>query len=82
MADGTLHTAGGGLEGLRHLGVQYLGDGVDHVHVVYGDDDGFPQILVALDMGGDADFVDDDGDQSFDAVGRLVYGVNAPCLFS
>ena len=28
MADGTLHAAGGGLEGLRHLGVQHLGDGV------------------------------------------------------
>ena len=28
MADGTLHTAGGGLKGLGDLGVQYLGDGV------------------------------------------------------
>ena len=31
MPDGTLHPAGGGLEGLRHLGVQYLGDGIDGV---------------------------------------------------
>ena len=28
MADGPLHPAGGGLEGLGHLGVEYLGDGV------------------------------------------------------
>ena len=28
VADGTLHTAGGGLEGLSHLGVEYLGDGI------------------------------------------------------
>ena len=28
VADGTLHTAGGGLEGLCHLGVQDLGDGI------------------------------------------------------
>ena len=28
VADGTLHTAGCGLECFRHLGVQYLGDGV------------------------------------------------------
>lgn len=28
MADGSFHPAGGGLECFRHLGVQYLGDGV------------------------------------------------------
>ena len=28
MADGTLHPAGGGLEGFRHLGVEHLGDGI------------------------------------------------------
>ena len=28
MADGPFHSAGGGLEGFRHLGVQYLGDGI------------------------------------------------------
>ena len=28
MADGTLYPAGGGLESLRHLGVQDLGDGI------------------------------------------------------
>ena len=38
VADGTLHPAGRGLEGLCHLGVQDLGDGIDHIHVVYGDD--------------------------------------------
>ena len=28
MADGSFHSAGGGLECFCHLGVQYLGDGV------------------------------------------------------
>ena len=28
VADGPFHTAGGGLEGLCHLGVEYLGDGI------------------------------------------------------
>ena len=40
MADGSFHTAGVGLECFRHLGVQYLGDGVDDIHIVDGDDDG------------------------------------------
>ena len=56
-----LYSGRRGLEGFRHLGVEYLGDGVDDVHIVDRDDDGFPQILVALDVGGDADFVDDAG---------------------
>ena len=41
VADGTLHSGRGGLECFRHLGVQYLGDGVDDIHVVDSDDDGF-----------------------------------------
>ena len=41
MADGTLHSGRGGLEGFCYLGVEYLGDGVDHVHIVDGDDDSF-----------------------------------------
>ena len=28
VADGSFHSAGGGLEGLRHLRVQHLGDGI------------------------------------------------------
>ena len=31
VADGSFYSAGGGLEGFGHLGVQYLGDGVDGV---------------------------------------------------
>ena len=31
MADGSFHSAGSGLEGLCHLGIQYLGDGIDGV---------------------------------------------------
>ena len=67
MADGTLHPAGGRPEGFRHLGIQHLRDGVDYVHVVYRDDDGLPQILVALDVGGNADLVDDARDHGLDA---------------
>ena len=52
MADGSLYPAGGGAEGLGDLGVKHLGNGVDNVHVVDGDDNGLPQILVALDVGG------------------------------
>ena len=31
MADGSFHSAGGGLEGFGYLRVQYLGDGIDGV---------------------------------------------------
>ena len=65
VTDGSLHSAGCGLEGFGYLGVEYLGDGIDDVHVVDGDDNGFPQVLVALDMGGDTDLV-----------GWGVYGIN------
>ena len=66
MADGTLHSGWRGLECFCHLRVQYLGDGIDHIHVVNGDDDGFAQVLVTLDMG-----------RNTDGVRRHVYGVNA-----
>ena len=66
VSDGSFHPAGCGLECFCHLGVQYLGDGVDDVHVVDGNNDGFPQVLVALDVGGDAD-----------GVRCHVHGVNA-----
>ena len=41
VPDGPLYSGRGGLECFRHLRVQYLGDGVDDIHVVDGDDDGF-----------------------------------------
>ena len=66
MTNCSFDSAGGGLEGFCYLGIQYLGDGIDHVHVSHGDDDGFPQILVALDVGGDTDLMDDAGDHGLD----------------
>jgi len=42
VSDGTLHSGRRGLEGFRHLGVEYLGDGIDHIHVIHRNDDGFP----------------------------------------
>ena len=59
MTDGTLYPGRRGLEGLCHLRIQNLGDGVDHVHVIDGDDDGFAQVLIAFDVGRDTDLVDD-----------------------
>ena len=41
VANGTLHPAGCGLEGFCHLGVEYLCDGVDHIHIAHGDNDSF-----------------------------------------
>ena len=36
MADGSFHTAGRGLECFRHLWVQYLRNGIDHIHIIDG----------------------------------------------
>ena len=66
MTDGPLYPGWGGAEGFGYLRVEDLCDGVDHDHVVDGDDDGLPQVLVALDVGGDTD-----------GVRCHVYGVNA-----
>ncbi len=68
VANRPLHPAGGRPEGFRYLGIEYLRDGVDHVHIVYRDDDGLPQILVALDVGGNADLVDDARDHGLELV--------------
>ena len=64
VADGPLYPGRGGVELLCNLRVQHLGDGVDHVHILDGEDDGLPEILVALDVGGHANLVDDVGDNS------------------
>lgn len=66
VADGPLHSGRRGLEGLGHLGIQDFCNGVDHIHVVHRDDNGLPQVLIALDVGGNAD-----------GVRCHVYGVNA-----
>ena len=41
MADGPFHSGWCGLECFCHLGVQYLGDGIDDIHIIHRDDDGF-----------------------------------------
>lgn len=63
VPDGPLYTGRRGLEGFGHLWIEHLGDGIDDIHVVDGDDDGLPQVLIALDVGRHADFMDDAGDQ-------------------
>ena len=57
MADGPLYPAGGGAVFLGDLRVQALGDGVDVLRLVHGEQDGIPQELVAFDVGRDADLM-------------------------
>ena len=52
VADGALHAAGGGTVFLGDFRVQALGHGVDVLRLVHGEQDGIPQELVALDVGG------------------------------
>lgn len=59
VANGPLHPAGSGGKAPCHLRVQYLGDGVDDVHVVHRQQNGLPQILIAFDMGRYADLMND-----------------------
>ena len=53
VADGALHTAGGGAVFLGDFRVQALGHSVDILRFVHGEQDGIPQELVALDVGRD-----------------------------
>ena len=69
MADGPLHPGGRSAKALGHFGVEDLGDCVDDVDVVHGDEDGLPQILIALDVGRHAHLMDDGGHHSLQAVG-------------
>ena len=52
VADGALHPAGGGAVFLGDFRVQTLGHSVDILRLVHGEQDGIPQELVALDVGG------------------------------
>ena len=54
MADGAFHPAGGSAVFLGDFRVQALGHGVDVLRLVHGEQDGIPQELVALDVGGHA----------------------------
>ena len=66
MADGALDARRRGRERLGDLRVQDLRDGVDDVHVLYGDHDRLAQILIALDVRRNADLMDDGGDHCLD----------------
>ena len=59
MADGALHAAGSGTVFLGDFRVEAFGHSVDVLRLVHGEQDGIPQELVALDVGGDADLVQD-----------------------
>ena len=62
------HPAGGGAVFLGDLRVEALGDGVDVLRLIHGEQDGIPQELVAFDVGGDADLVQNVGDLQLVAV--------------
>ena len=53
VADGAFHSAGSGTVFLGDFRVQALGHSVDILRLVHGEQDGIPQELVALDVGGD-----------------------------
>ena len=74
MADGPLHSRRRGAEALGHRRVQHLGHRVDDLHVVHRDDDGLPEVLIALDVGRDADLVDDGGDRVLQRVEPQLRG--------
>ena len=69
MSDGALHAGGGGAVFLGHRGVEHLGDGIDDIRVLDGEQDGGAEVLVALDVGGDSDLGDDLVDLSLIVIG-------------
>jgi len=64
MTNGTLDAACGGLIFLRNRRVENFRDRINYVRVLDGEEDSGTEILVALDMRGDADLVDDASDLS------------------
>ena len=66
VADGALDARGRRGERLGHLRIEHLGDGVDNIHVIDGNQDRLPEILIALDVRRDADLVNDRGDHGLD----------------
>ena len=58
VADGALHPAGGGAVGLGNLRIEPLGHRVDVIRLVHGEQDGIPQELIALDVGGHTQLVE------------------------
>ena len=71
MPDGPFYPGGRGLEGLGHLRIEHLGDGIDDIHVIDGDDDGLPQVLIALDVGRHADFMDNARKKDFISLRKM-----------
>lgn len=66
VADGALDARGRRGERLGHLRIEHLGDGVDNIHVIDGNQDRLPEILIALDVRRDADLMNDRGDHGLD----------------
>ena len=74
VPDSPFHAGGGGVKALCHGGVEDLGNSVDDFHVFYSDHNGLPQVLVAFDVGRDADLMDHSGDHIFQRC-RIILGL-------
>ena len=62
MANGTLHAGGGSAVMLGNRGIKNLGNGIDDLVVLDHHNDGTAKILIALDMCGNANLMNDLGD--------------------
>jgi hypothetical protein len=49
VADGSLHTGGGGAVLFGYRGVENLGDGIDDVGILYRQKNGCAEVLASLD---------------------------------
>ena len=58
-ADSPLHTAWRSMVTLGYFRVEHLCDGVDNLHVLYGNHDSLSDVLVPLNVRRDANFMDD-----------------------
>ena len=82
MADGALHAAGSGTVFLGDFRVEAFGHSVDVLRLVHGEQDGIPQELVALDVGGNAEafFAQLEQWNDEDEYTRCIQALNAICL--
>ena len=68
VTDGALHSAGGRLVLLGDRRVQYFRYAVDHVAIADGEQDGCAEVLIAFDMRGNADLMNDARDLRFNVL--------------
>ena len=72
VANGPLHAGRGGFIHLRNGGIEHLRYRAHHVGRVHGHNDRAAQILITLDMGGNADLVHNVGNDELQ-VARFIF---------